>query len=80
MVLSTLANFPALACSNTIVIKPASQTPLTALALAEIAQEVGVPAGVINVITGPGSKVGQMIVEHHTAWDGSHTSADLRQR
>jgi len=55
---------PALACGNTIIIKPASQTPLTALALAEVAQEVGVPAGVINVITGPGSKVGQMIVEH----------------
>src|SRR3954451_5562343 len=55
---------PALACGNTIIIKPASQTPLTALALAEIAQEVGIPAGVVNVITGPGSKVGQMIVEH----------------
>ncbi len=55
---------PALATGNTVVIKPASQTPLTALALAEIAREVGVPAGVINVVTGPGSKVGQMIVEH----------------
>jgi aldehyde dehydrogenase (NAD+) len=55
---------PALACGNTVIIKPASQTPLTALALAEIAHEVGVPPGVINVITGPGSKVGQMIVEH----------------
>ncbi len=55
---------PALACGNTVVIKPASQTPLTALALAEAAQEVGIPAGVINVITGPGSRVGRMIVEH----------------
>src|SRR3989442_11253840 len=55
---------PALACGNTVIIKPASQTPLTALALAEIAAEVGVPAGVLNVVTGPGSKVGQMIVEH----------------
>jgi acyl-CoA reductase-like NAD-dependent aldehyde dehydrogenase len=55
---------PALACGNTVIIKPASQTPLTALALAEIAQEVGIPPGVINVITGPGSTVGQMIVEH----------------
>ena len=55
---------PALACGNTVIIKPASQTPLTALALAEIAQEVGLPAGVLNVITGPGSKVGQMLVEH----------------
>jgi acyl-CoA reductase-like NAD-dependent aldehyde dehydrogenase len=55
---------PALACGNTVIIKPASQTPLTALALAEIAQEVGLPPGVLNVVTGPGSKVGQMIVEH----------------
>src|SRR5881628_3037467 len=55
---------PALACGNTVIIKPASQTPLTALALAEIAHEVGLPAGVINVVTGPGSKVGQMLVEH----------------
>jgi acyl-CoA reductase-like NAD-dependent aldehyde dehydrogenase len=55
---------PALACGNTVIIKPASQTPLTALALAEIGQEVGLPPGVLNVITGPGSTVGQMIVEH----------------
>jgi aldehyde dehydrogenase (NAD+) len=55
---------PALACGNTVVIKPASQTPLTALALAEAAKEVGLPPGAINVITGPGSKVGQMLVEH----------------
>jgi len=55
---------PALACGNTVIIKPASQTPLTALALAEIAQEVGLPPGVLNVVTGPGSKVGQMLVEH----------------
>ena len=55
---------PALACGNTVIIKPASQTPLTALALAEMAAEVGMPAGVINVVTGPGATVGQMIVEH----------------
>src|SRR5689334_17114848 len=55
---------PALACGNTVIIKPASQTPLTALALADIALEVGLPPGVLNVITGPGSSVGQMIVEH----------------
>src|SRR5580765_7151751 len=55
---------PALACGNTVISKPASQTPRTALALAEIAQEAGIPAGVINVVTGPGSKVGQMLVEH----------------
>src|SRR5262247_572461 len=55
---------PALACGNTVIIKPASQTPLTALALADIASEVGFPAGVLNVVTGPGSSVGQMLVEH----------------
>src|SRR5919112_6861883 len=55
---------PALACGNTVVIKPASQTPLTALALAEVAAEVGLPPGVLNVITGPGSSIGQTIVEH----------------
>jgi aldehyde dehydrogenase (NAD+) len=55
---------PALACGNTVIIKPASQTPLTALALAEVAQDAGLPPGVLNVITGPGSTVGQMIVEH----------------
>jgi acyl-CoA reductase-like NAD-dependent aldehyde dehydrogenase len=55
---------PALACGNTVVLKPASQTPLTALVLGEIAQEVGLPPGVLNVITGPGSSVGQAIVDH----------------
>jgi acyl-CoA reductase-like NAD-dependent aldehyde dehydrogenase len=55
---------PALACGNTVILKPASQTPLTALALAGIAAEVGLPPGVLNVVTGPGSQVGQAIVEH----------------
>ena len=55
---------PALACGNTVILKPASQTPLTALALGEIAVEIGLPAGVLNVVTGPGATVGQAIVEH----------------
>jgi aldehyde dehydrogenase (NAD+) len=55
---------PALACGNTVILKPASQTPLTALALAEIAVDVGLPPGVLNVLTGPGAKLGQAIVEH----------------
>ena len=55
---------PALACGNTVILKPASQTPLTALALGEIALDVGLPPGVLNVITGPGSKVGQALVAH----------------
>jgi aldehyde dehydrogenase (NAD+) len=55
---------PALACGNTVILKPASQTPLTALALGEIAIEVGLPPGVFNVITGSGATVGQALVEH----------------
>src|SRR5690349_23301131 len=55
---------PALACGNTVILKPASQTPLTALALAEIAASAGFPPGVLNVVTGPGAEVGQAIVEH----------------
>jgi aldehyde dehydrogenase (NAD+) len=55
---------PALACGNVVILKPASQTPLTAIALGEIAVDVGLPPGVLNVITGPGSSVGQAIVEH----------------
>jgi acyl-CoA reductase-like NAD-dependent aldehyde dehydrogenase len=55
---------PALACGNVVILKPASQTPLTALALAGLAMEVGFPPGVLNVITGAGSTVGQALVEH----------------
>jgi aldehyde dehydrogenase (NAD+) len=55
---------PALACGNTVILKPASQTPLTAIALGEIAIEAGLPPGVLNVITGPGSIIGQALVEH----------------
>jgi aldehyde dehydrogenase (NAD+) len=55
---------PALACGNTVILKPATQTPLTALALAGIAADVGLPPGVLNVITGSGSRVGQALVEH----------------
>jgi aldehyde dehydrogenase (NAD+) len=64
LLLATWKVAPALACGNTVILKPASQTPLTALALGEIAGEVGLPPGVLNVITGPGSTVGQAIVEH----------------
>jgi acyl-CoA reductase-like NAD-dependent aldehyde dehydrogenase len=49
---------PALATGNSVVLKPASQSPLTALRLAELASEAGLPDGVLNVVTGPGSVVG----------------------
>ncbi len=55
---------PALACGNTVVHKPASLTPLTALKLAELATEVGIPAGVLNVVPGGGSEVGGTMVAH----------------
>jgi acyl-CoA reductase-like NAD-dependent aldehyde dehydrogenase len=55
---------PALACGNVVIVKPASQTPLTALALGELAMEAGFPPGVLNVVTGAGSTVGQALVEH----------------
>jgi acyl-CoA reductase-like NAD-dependent aldehyde dehydrogenase len=55
---------PALACGNTVVLKPAEQTPLTALELASIAAEVGLPAGVLNVVTGLGETAGAALVKH----------------
>ena len=55
---------PALACGNTVVIKPASNTSLSLLKFAEYAQECGLPPGVLNVIPGRGSVVGNAIVDH----------------
>jgi len=55
---------PALAAGNTVVLKPAELTPLTALRFAEIAAEAGLPAGVVNVVVGPGSTCGARLVEH----------------
>jgi betaine-aldehyde dehydrogenase len=55
---------PALACGNTVVLKPAELTPLSALRLAELALEAGFPEGVFNVLVGKGSVVGQRLVEH----------------
>ncbi|MFC5648670.1 aldehyde dehydrogenase family protein [Paenibacillus solisilvae] len=53
---------PALAAGNTIVLKPAGQTPLTALLLAELLQQAGLPAGALNVVTGSGSVIGERLV------------------
>jgi acyl-CoA reductase-like NAD-dependent aldehyde dehydrogenase len=55
---------PALAAGNTIVLKPAELTPLTALGLERIAREAGLAEGVLNVVAGPGSVCGQRLVEH----------------
>ncbi len=54
---------PALATGNTVVLKPAETTPLTALAFAEICQQADLPPGVVNIITG-GGETGRMLVEH----------------
>ena len=55
---------PALAAGNTVVLKPAELTPLTALRFAEIARECGLPDGVVNVVVGPGRTCGERLVEH----------------
>jgi betaine-aldehyde dehydrogenase len=55
---------PALAAGNTTILKPASYTPLTALRLGELALEAGIPAGVVNVITGPGGSAGAALAAH----------------
>ena len=54
---------PALACGNTVVLKPAETTPLTALLMAEVLQDVGLPPGVVNIVTGAGD-TGAALVEH----------------
>jgi acyl-CoA reductase-like NAD-dependent aldehyde dehydrogenase len=55
---------PALACGNTVVLKPAELTPLTALRFSELALEAGIPEGVVNVVVGPGSTVGERLIAH----------------
>jgi aldehyde dehydrogenase (NAD+)/betaine-aldehyde dehydrogenase len=55
---------PALAAGNTVILKPASATPLTAIRLGELALEAGIPAGVLNVVPGPGGDVGEAIAAH----------------
>lgn len=55
---------PALACGNTVLLKPAEETPLTALRLGELSIEAGFPPGVINILTGPGEPTGSAITAH----------------
>lgn len=55
---------PAIAAGNSVVIKPASLTPVTAIVLTEICHEAGVPEGVVNIVPGPGAKIGDAIVQH----------------
>jgi acyl-CoA reductase-like NAD-dependent aldehyde dehydrogenase len=55
---------PALACGNTVILKPAEQTPLTAVRMGELALEAGIPEGVINIVTGFGETAGAAIASH----------------
>jgi aldehyde dehydrogenase (NAD+) len=75
---------PALACGNTVVLKPAEQTPLTALELARIGAEAGLPPGVLNVVPGMGEVAGAALVRHpdvdKIAFTGSTSVGKLIQR
>jgi len=55
---------PALACGNTVVLKPAEQTPLSALYFAQLVVEAGFPPGVVNIVNGWGREAGTTLVEH----------------
>jgi aldehyde dehydrogenase (NAD+) len=75
---------PALACGNTVVMKPAEQTPLTALRAAELAREAGFPAGVLNILNGMGETTGDALVRHpgvdKIAFTGHMDTAKIIQR
>jgi betaine-aldehyde dehydrogenase len=64
MLIMSWKTAPALVMGNSVVVKPAELTPLTALALAELAIEAGLPPGVLNVVTGKGSEAGEALVRH----------------
>lgn len=64
LIIATWKLGPALACGNTVVLKPSAETPLTALRLAELASEAGLPDGVLNVVPGPGPGCGSALAAH----------------
>ena len=64
MIISAWKLGAALATGNSVVLKPASQSPLTALRLAELASEAGLPDGILNVVTGPGAVIGDALARH----------------
>ncbi|NOS99985.1 MAG: aldehyde dehydrogenase family protein [Phycisphaerales bacterium] len=75
---------PALACGNTVILKPAEQTPLTALRLGELAMEAGFPPGVINIVNGFGETAGDALVKHpgvdKIAFTGEYKTAQIIMR
>ncbi|MDH3215702.1 MAG: aldehyde dehydrogenase family protein [Candidatus Krumholzibacteria bacterium] len=64
MAIPTWKLFPALVCGNTVVMKPATDTPHTVVKLAEVCQEAGIPNGVVNVVTGGGGEVGTALINN----------------
>ena len=66
---------PALICGNTVIFKPAFSTPLSAIKLVEIFEEAGLPPGVINLVTGSGSEIGQSLVEDNRVQGISFTGS-----
>jgi betaine-aldehyde dehydrogenase len=58
--------FPALAMGNTVIVKPATYTPLTTLEVASLVEKAGLPKGVFNVVTGPGGEAGEALARHHS--------------
>ncbi|CAN5781996.1 hypothetical protein BH23PLA1_BH23PLA1_24750 [soil metagenome] len=75
---------PALACGNTLLLKPAEQTPLTALSIGQLAMDAGFPAGVINILNGLGETTGDAIVRHpdvdKIAFTGHFETAKIIQK
>lgn len=71
---------PALATGNTLVIKPSELSPLYAQRLAELVKEAGFPAGVVNIVTGEGSKAGQRLSEHPDVQKIAFTGGDIAGR
>ena len=72
---------PALAAGNAVVLKPASLTPLTAIRLARLAREAGIPDGILNVVSGPGGKLGEALVTDRRCRSVSFTgSGDVGRR
>jgi acyl-CoA reductase-like NAD-dependent aldehyde dehydrogenase len=75
---------PALAAGNTVVVKPAEQTPLSALLLAELFTEAGLPSGVLNIVTGQGVQLGETLATHplvkKVSFTGSHAVGEQLQR
>ncbi|HSS34320.1 MAG TPA: aldehyde dehydrogenase family protein [Solirubrobacterales bacterium] len=64
LLMASMKLAPALACGNTMILKPAEQTPLSSLRLAELIREAGFPPGVINVLNGPGAVTGTVLAAH----------------